>query len=128
MYVLDLHSRVSDEKAALLDEQLAAHRREHELDGLVWTDVDVDALTELLAARLSDLCPDPQSVRAGGGMAWVAGAGIDVAQLAADDELNVEHRLTSLAEHALFMSYGESEALILELAPIRLAEIIGRHS
>jgi hypothetical protein len=164
MYVLDLQSGVTDEKAGLLGEQLAARRREHQLLGLVWTDLNVDALTELLAARLSDVCPDPQSVRAERGMVWVAGAGIDVAQLAADDEQSVEQRLISLAEQALetasealseitaepwpakggmfpggfppirarisdgslFVSYGEPDAPILELAPIRLAEIIGR--
>jgi hypothetical protein len=166
MYVLDLRSGVSDEKAGLLGEQLPARRREHQLHGLVWTELNLDALTALLAARLSEVCPDPESVRAERGMVWVAGAGIDVAQLASDDEQSVERRLISLAEQALetasealseitaepwpakagmfpggfppiharisdgslFMSYGEPDAPILELRPIRLAEIIARQT
>lgn len=101
LVILDLHRGVSDGKRARFRDQLSARRREHELEGLEWTGVDVDALTALLAARLAEVVPDPQEVGAERGMVSVAGSGIDVALFVADGEGTVEERLIFAAEHVL---------------------------
>jgi hypothetical protein len=160
---LELTRGVDEERSEPLAEQLRLRRRELQLQGLTWSNVDVEALAGLLAARLQEVVPDPGRVHVEGGMVWVAGAGIDVAQVVSDrDDESLEQRLIAAGERTLeiasdslsevtsqpwparsgqfaggfppydarisdgelHMRYGNPDAPILTLAPIKLSEIV----
>jgi hypothetical protein len=106
MYVLDLRSDVSDERATAFHEQLAARRREHQRAGPTWTEVNVDGLTEGLAAPLAEVAPDPDSQRVDQGrtLGWwlrhrhrLVGCRRRAAPIALADILGADRRLPAVS-------------------------------
>jgi hypothetical protein len=117
---LELQRGISDDKVALFEQQLQRRRREHELQGLRWTEIDADALAERLTARLAQVVPEGVSVKCEAGMLWVAGSGVDVARMVSDDQRALEARIALAAEDML----AKASDPILRLALLKLAEVM----
>ena len=98
---LDLHSGVDQAAGELFAEELRARRRELELEGLAWSEVDVSRLTALLGERLAAVVPADVEVRVDQLRVWVAGAGVDVGELVADGKEPVQDRIVLAAERLL---------------------------
>jgi hypothetical protein len=96
-----ISSGVSEEAAARFVVERERRRRELELKGLSWTEVDVEAFCALLAERFDSVVADGCSVSVRNGLIYVAGGGVDVARIVADSEVEVEERLVEAAERLL---------------------------
>jgi hypothetical protein len=110
---LDLHSGVDHASAELFAKELPVRRRERELEGLAWSEVDAARLTALLAEALASAVPATVEVSVEDRLIWVAGSGVDVGQLVADAEASVEDRILLAAERLLEIA---SDAISEEIA------------
>jgi hypothetical protein len=122
---LDLYSGIDDESAKQLAEEMKIRRRERQLEGLVWTQIDARRLTAMLAERLIAVVPDGVDVRVDDRMVWVAGSGVDVERSVADDEQSLEQRIIDTAEHMLDTASDAISEVIGEPWPARAGQFPG---
>jgi hypothetical protein len=122
---LDLHSGVDDASAELFAEQLRARRRELELEGLAWSDIDVSRLTELLAERLTAVVPASVEVRVENLRVWIADAGVDIGELVADSEDSAEDRIALAAGRLLEVASDEASEVTAEPWPASAGRFAG---
>ena len=97
----ELGRGISEEAQARFVAERERRRRQLDLKGLVWTDVDVEALCALLAERLGAVVPEGIRVSVRHGLVFVSGAGTDVARIVSDSEGSVDERLVEAAERLL---------------------------
>ena len=125
LVALDLHSGIDDESVKQLAEEMNIRRRERQLEGLAWTQIDARRLTAMLAERLVAVVPDGVDVKVDDRMIWVAGAGVDVGRLVADDEQSLEQRIIDTAEHMLDTASDAISEVIAEPWPAQAGQFPG---
>jgi hypothetical protein len=91
----------ADADAEAFGAELLRRRRDHELAGLEYGGVDVDALIGALAQRLAAVAPEGGEVVVERRMIWADGAGIDIPATVAETAGSDEDRVRAAAKNLL---------------------------